>query len=150
MENILQQAGFEHMLKRINLLTSNSIPNWGKMSVSQMLAHINVAYEMTFEDIHPKPNGFMKFVLKMLVKNAVVGPKPYPKNGRTAPQFIISEERDFETEKRRLLAYMEKAKDLGESHFEGKESHSFGPLSSKEWNVMFSKHMDHHLTQFGV
>jgi len=105
---------------------------------------------MTFENIHPKPNGVMKFILKMLVKKSVVGPKPYPKNGKTAPQFIIDDDRDFEKEKSRLITYMETCKDLGDSHFEGRSSHSFGPLAASEWNVMFSKHMDHHLTQFGV
>lgn len=150
MENIFTQTGFDNMKDRINQLTPETTAKWGKMSVSQMLAHVNVAYEMTFETIHQKPNGLMKFILKMLVKKSVVGPKPYPKNGKTAPQFIIKDEREFETEKGRLLSYMEKSKDLGKSHFEGKESHSFGPLTAQEWNVMFAKHLDHHLTQFGV
>ena len=138
------------MHDRINQLTPESKAQWGKMSVSQMLAHLNVAYEMTFENIHPKPSGIMKFILKTFVKKQVVGPKPYPKNGKTAPQFIIKDDRDFEKEKSRLIAYMEKSKDLGEAHFEENESHSFGPLTTTEWNVLFSKHLDHHLTQFGV
>ena len=40
--------------------------------------------------------------------------------------------------------------DDGEQNFEGRKSHSFGPLTTAEWNVMFYKHLDHHLTQFGV
>ncbi|WP_435181734.1 DUF1569 domain-containing protein [Cellulophaga omnivescoria] len=115
-----------------------------------MLAHCNVAYEMTFEDKHPKPNSFKKFLLKTFVKNAVVGPKPYKKNSRTAPEFIITESKNFEEEKNRLLSYLDKTQKLGETYFNNKESHSFGKLSSKEWNMMFSKHLDHHLTQFGV
>lgn len=150
MGDIFKQSDFDNMLQRINQLTPDSNAQWGKMTVSQMLAHLNVAYEMTYENIHPKPNAFLKFILKTLVKKSVVGPKPYPKNGKTAPQFVISDERDFENEKSRLIAYMEKTKDLGESHFEGKASHSFGPLTAQEWNVMFSKHLDHHLTQFAV
>jgi len=39
---------------------------------------------------------------------------------------------------------------FGSARFEGKESHSFGKLTSKEWNNMFYKHLNHHLTQFGV
>lgn len=150
MVNVLIQSGYENVLSRINQLTPESKAEWGRMSVAQMLAHLNVTYEMTYEDIHTKPGAFMKFILKLLVKKAVVGPKPYPKNGKTAPQFIISDERDFETEKSRLIAYMTKTKDLGEAHFDGKESHSFGALTTQEWNVMFSKHLDHHLRQFGV
>ncbi|MCJ8164098.1 hypothetical protein MKJ04_04535 [Pontibacter sp. E15-1] len=36
----------------------------------------------------------------------------------------------------------------GNTHWQ--ESHSFGRLSSQEWNNMFYKHLDHHLSQFGV
>jgi len=78
------------------------------------------------------------------------GPKPYPKNGRTAPMFIISEERDFEVEKQRLMDFMDKTCELGASHFDGKANQGFGVLSEKEWNTMYAKHIDHHLTQFGV
>ena len=45
---------------------------------------------------------------------------------------------------------MQKTFDLGSAHFEGKESPSFGALTADEWNVLFAKHLDHHLTQFGV
>ncbi|MGI9541818.1 MAG: DUF1569 domain-containing protein, partial [Cyclobacteriaceae bacterium] len=119
-------------------------------SVGQMLAHNNVAYEMAYEDKHPKPNAFMKFILKLMVKQSVVGEKPYKKNIRTAPQFLMTEEKDFEREKQRLIAYITKTQELGETYFDGKESHSFGSLSKIEWNNLFSKHLDHHLTQFGV
>jgi len=49
-----------------------------------------------------------------------------------------------------LIAYIKKVQELGEEYFEGKESHSFGPLTCKEWNNMFFKHIDHHLNQFKV
>ena len=115
-----------------------------------MLAHCNVTYEMVYTDKHPKPNAFMKFMLKLFVKNAVVSTKPYAKNGKTAPQFIIDEEKNFDQEKTILINYINKTQELGAKHFEGKESHSFGKLTSQEWNNSFYKHLDHHLTQFGV
>ena len=110
----------------------------------------NVAYDMAFTNMYPKATGLKRFMLKLFVKSQVVGPKPYPKNGRTAPQFIVSDERDFNTEKKKLVNHLRKTYELGESHFENKESNSFGKLTSREWNVMFSKHIDHHFTQFGV
>jgi len=78
------------------------------------------------------------------------GPKRYKKNSRTAPMFIISDKREFDTEKQRLIDHLKKTQQLGVAHFNGKESHSFGALTSKEWNTLFSKHLDHHLQQFGV
>ena len=115
-----------------------------------MLAHCCVAYEMAYTDKHPRPNALMRFILKIFVKNGVVSEKPYAKNLRTAPAFIISERKNFEVEKARLIEFVEKTQKLGSQHFDGKESLSFGPMSSVEWNNQFYKHLDHHLTQFGV
>ena len=150
MKNIFRIKDCNEFVNRINHLTSESQALWGTMTVAQMLAHCNVAYEMVYDDIHPKPSGFMKFILKLLVKNKVVNETLYLRNNKTAPQFIIKDGRDFEVEKERLISYLHKTQALGEEVFEGKESHSFGKLNSKEWNNMFSKHLEHHLSQFGV
>ena len=148
--NIFTKPVSDEIIQRINKLTPDTQPVWGTMNVSQMLAHCNVAYEMIYENIHPKPNPFLKIVLKTLIKNKVVGEKPYPHNSRTGPQFIIKNSKNFEKEKQRLIDHINKTQQLGESHFENKVSHSFGALKSTEWNNMLYKHLDHHLTQFGV
>lgn len=150
MKNIFDKSVTEEVIGRIEKLSPKTQPNWGKMSAAQMLAHCAVTYEMVFTDKHAKPNAFVKFMLKAFVKKAVVGTKPYPKNSRTAPQFIISDEKEFLVEKKRLIDYINKTQELGENYFDGKESLSFGKLTKEEWNIMFYKHLDHHLTQFGV
>lgn len=150
MKNVFDQKETAEILERIDKLSPSSQPLWGKMNVAQMLAHCNVSYELVYEDKHPKPNFLMKFMLKIFVKDTVVGDKPYKKNSQTAPMFIIVDERDFEVEKTCLVNYINKTLSLGEAYFDGKASHSFGVLNKTEWNNMFSKHLDHHLTQFGV
>lgn len=150
MKNIFDQKVTQTLIDRINTLNSDTTPQWGKMKVDQMLAHCSVAYEMAYSDKHPKPNGFMRFLLKTFVKNGVVNEKPYPKNSRTAPAFIIVDRRDFETERNRLIAFVKKTYEYGPNYFDGKESLSFGPMTTQEWNNQFYKHLDHHLTQFGV
>ncbi len=150
MKNIFNQADASEIIERINKLTPNTQGLWGKMTVDQMLAHCNVTYEMVYDNIHPKPNALMRFILKTFVKKSVVNEKTYPKNSQTAPQFIIKGDRDFETEKKRLVDYINKTHQLGETFFDGKESHSFGVLTKSEWNNMFYKHLNHHLSQFGV
>lgn len=150
MKNIFEPAVTGEITERINQLSPATAQLWGKMNVAQMLAHCNVSYELVYDDIHPKPGRFTRFLLKTLVKNKVVNEKPYPKNNQTAPQFIMKGEKDFEKEKSRLIAYINKTQQLGENHFDGKESHSFGTLTKTEWNNMFYKHLDHHLSQFGV
>lgn len=148
--NIFNKDVTEHIIRRIEALTPASKPLWGKMNVSQMLAHLNVTYQFIYkpEQFKPVP-GLMKFVLKLLVKPMVVNEKPYPKNGRTAPEFLVSNEKDFLKEKDELIGYIEKTQQLGAAYFEGKEARSFGKLTSTEWNNLFYKHLDHHLRQFG-
>lgn len=148
--NIFTQQVSEQVIERIGKLTPNTTPQWGKMNAAQMLAHCNVPYEMVYESIHPKPNAFMVWLISLMAKDTVVSEKPYPRNTRTAPAFLIKGEHDFEKEKSRVISYITRTQQLGEGHFDQKLSNSFGKLSITEWNNMFYKHLDHHLTQFGV
>lgn len=149
-KNLFNEKECEETIARINKLTPETQHLWGKMDVAQMMAHCNVAYELVYTDKHPKPKGFQKFMIRLFAKNIVVGPKPYKKNTRTAPMFVIADQRDFENEKKRLIEYLKKTQQLGAEHFNGKESRAFGPLSTHEWNTLFSKHLNHHLAQFEV
>jgi len=150
MKNIFNKEVTDQFIARINKLTPDTKPQWGKMNVAQMLAHCNVTYELVYETKHKKPGNFMRFILKTLVKPTVVNEKPYKRDSQTGPDFLIKGDRNFESEKSRLVAHLRKTQELGEKAFEGKESHSFGKLNSGEWNNMFYKHLEHHLTQFGV
>jgi hypothetical protein len=87
MKNIFNQSQTIEVINRINNLNSNTQPLWGKMAVGQMLAHCNVTYEFVYDDKHPKPNAFKKFIFKQFVKNIVVSEKTYKKNGQTVPRI---------------------------------------------------------------
>lgn len=148
--NIFERSTIDQIIERIHLLTPNSQALWGKMNASQMLAHLNVSYELVYENKHPKPNFLIKWIMKTFVKKHVVNQVPYQANVGTAPYFIIKGNKDFEIEKNRLIQYLKETQELGAEHFAGKESHSFGILTAIEWNNMFYKHLDHHLRQFDV
>jgi hypothetical protein len=149
--NIFQKEVADGIIARINKLNVSTPAQWGKMNVSQMLAHNSVTYEMIYDNNHSAPNFLLKFILKTFVKGKLVdGTTPYEKNSGTAPAFIIKDDRDFEAEKKRLVDFIQKTQQLGEAHFDGKASLSFGNLTKTEWSNLFYKHLDHHLTQFGV
>lgn len=150
MKNIFSKEVTQEIIDRIQKLSPETQRQWGKMTVGQMLAHCSVTYEMIFENIHPKPKGIQKFILKTFVKQIVVNEKPYKHNNPTAPAFLIKDDKDFHREQTRLMDYIQRTQQLGATHFEQKESNSFGKLSSGQWNNMFYKHLDHHLNQFGV
>ncbi len=137
-------------ITRVQALTPESTPQWGRMTVAQMLAHCCVPYEMLYTTTHARPNALMRWVLRRFVKQGVIGPKPYPRSAPTAPAFRIADAREFGAERERLIAYLRRVAAEGRAAFEGRESLSFGPLTASEWNVLFAKHLDHHLRQFGV
>ena len=151
--NLFDQQEVEKATDCINKLSNDTTPEWGKMNAAQMLAHVNVAYEFVYEPEKYKPiPGLKKFFVKLLIKSFVVGPKPYKRNSQTSPEFQAASESnaDFETEKSRLIGFMNRVQKDGSSKFVTIDSHSFGILTETEWNTLFSKHLDHHLVQFGV
>lgn len=88
--------------------------------------------------------------MKTVVKKVVTGPKPFSKNGRTAPYFVISSQKDFDEEKKRLINYLNRIQEDGVEILLPRDTKSFGKLTAEEWNTLFYKHLDHHLMQFGV
>ena len=149
--NAFNQDVADKVNERLAKLTNETSPQWGKMNAAQMLAHLNVAYDIAYDKISTKKPGFlMNILLKNVIKPVVVGPKPYKKNSRTAPVFLIADERVFEEEKDKFITNMQTNLDKGESFFDGKENPSFGVLTLNEWNTMFYKHLDHHFNQFNI
>lgn len=127
--------------ERLEKLTKDSTPLWGKMNVAQMMAHLNVSYDVAIDKIEVKNNFFMKLMLKLMVKNTVVGEAPYKKSSMTAPYFVQDGICDFETEKAKFIANVQAVEIKGKEYFNGKESVSFGVMSDKEWSVLFYKHL---------
>jgi len=151
--NLFDSKEVSRAIDRINKLENTTAPQWGKMNAAQMLAHLNVAYEFVYEpQKHKKPTGLKKFFIKLVAKPFVVGPKPYKRNGQTAAEFKAAGESDakFLKEKTRTIDFLNRVQKDGIDKFVNMESHSFGMLTETEWNTMFSKHLDHHLSQFGV
>jgi Protein of unknown function (DUF1569) len=148
--NIFTATVSNQLVERINNLSDTTQSQWGKMNATQVLAHLNVTFEFAYEEKHKKPGFFMAFILKNLVKGGLVSDKPNKRNASTAPEFIIKDDRNFGVEKKRLIEYINRTVKLGEQHFDGRVSMIFGPMTKTEWSNLFYKHIDHHLTQFGV
>jgi len=149
--NIFDPKTSQLLTERINKLTPQTTPQWGKMNVGQMLAHCSVAYDQAFDPNAKRPTLIVRFLLKLFLKGKLTDSStPYKKNSGTAPAFLITDERDFEKEKAKLLGHIQQTEKLGTAYFDNKEATSFGKMTADEWNNLFYKHLDHHLTQFGV
>lgn len=148
--NVFLKETTDQIVERLSHLQHDTKPLWGKMNAPQLLAHLNVTYDLAYERIPLKNNFIMSWMLKTFVKKFVVNEVPYKHNLRTSPVFLIADERDFEKEKQLFIENIMATQEKGYGFFDGKTSVSFGPLSGTEWNNMFYKHIDHHFMQFGI
>jgi len=149
MKSIYEPATLQEFTKRIDTLTPASQHQWGKMDVSQMLAHCSNALEVTVGDRSPK-STLMGKLLGRLVKGVITNPKPFKPNLPTDPSFVIADSRDFNHEKQRMINLLSRISKGGPQAMQNRKHPFFGPLTPEEWSTSTYKHMDHHLRQFGA
>ena len=127
----------ETLVGRIDALTNQSMPLWGKMSVSQMLKHLAVPYNDLLENISSKSP--LRILGILFMKSTLTNEKPFRKNAPTAKNFIIKDEPDFEYSKNDLKSKMLNLHNRGVEFFEGKEHPLLGRLTAVQWNNMLYK-----------
>lgn len=149
MKNLFQPEAVHEITDRFEKLSPQSTAKWGKMNVGQMLAHCAAALEMATGD-KKLPRLFIGRILGPFVKANYVGEKPFPQNSPTAKEFIITDERDFETEKKKVLNLIDRFSKGGVEKCTTNPHSFFGKLTPDEWSVSMYKHLDHHLRQFGA
>ena len=149
-QNIYSPTVAEQFVSRINKLSANTQNQWGKMDASQMMAHCNVSYDMAFDENYKKSNPVLRFILKNLAKKGLVNENPLKKNSSTAPEMLIKTPKVFDDEKSKLVSNVNNLVAKGEEFFHLKDHSGFGIMTKDEWNNFYYKHLDHHLTQFGV
>jgi hypothetical protein len=132
--------------KRLGGLRPDSQGRWGKMSVGQMLWHVNEALEAALGKISlpmeksPLPRPIMKFIVIHL---------PWPKGAPTLPSWVATGHHDFEAERERCLRLID---ELAARRLESNwpPSPVLGAMSGRDVTRLHAKHLNHHLTQFGV
>jgi hypothetical protein len=137
-------------IRRINSLTGNEMPLWGKMNVGQMLSHCCLPYQQILGENTDRPPFIMRVLMQRFFRKAMTNDQPYRKNLSTGPTFIRTGMHDVSEERQRLISYVEAIERLGPERLANIPSLSLGQLSAAEWSNMLYKHLDHHLRQFGV
>lgn len=149
MNNLFNPADVANILARIEKLTPNSQRQWGKMNVSQMLAHCSVSLETAMGRNFPK-RVFMGWILGRFMKPGIVSEKPMPKNSPTDKSYIITDSRDFEKEKAKVIELIKTFAEGGPAKCTTHPQAFFGKMTPQEYAIMQWKHFDHHFRQFGV
>ena len=149
MKSIFNKENNNELIEMINKLTPDTKRQWGKMNVSQMLAHCIVAFRIALGEQKLK-RAFIGILFGRLARRMLVNDKSFKKSLATAKEFIINGDKNFDEEKLKLISYVNRFADEGENILT-KEAHPFfGKLTTTEWDGLMWKHLDHHLRQFGV
>jgi hypothetical protein len=147
-KGLYSEAVYQECLKRIEQLTAETRPQWGRMTAAQMLSHSSEILEVS-NGKELKNTPFLAKLFKGMIRTMVVNQKPYPKNTKTHPQYRKVSDYDFGMEKKRLLTALDTFSKKEKSA--GRPKHPlFGEMTSEERSWGMYKHLDHHLTQFGV
>jgi hypothetical protein len=148
-KSMFDNVAWQQVNLRFGKLTPDTKGLWGKMTVSQMLAHCKEPFKVALSD-KPQPRMFLGRLIGWVAKSKLYNDKPWGKNLPTAPNFVIKDERDFEMERTELMKLVAAFYHAGEKGIGDKVHPFFGRLTAKQWGISMWKHLDHHFKQFGV
>lgn len=150
MKSLFNKADNQEILNRINKLTPQSQAQWGKMNVSQMLAHCQAPLNIAYGDLKIK-RGLVGILFgSMFKKKMIKDEKPFDRNLPTVKVFIVTKQLELEIETNKLISLVKKFEQVGPQGIT-KDTHPFfGKMTPNEWDIIQWKHLDHHLNQFGA
>jgi len=130
---------------RLEALQPGAPRRWGKMTVDQMLRHLNIAIgatlgQGTFTPMkQPIPGPIFRFIALNI---------PWKKGLPTHPDYCVGDRDDIEAAKARCLTSIEEftTKPMDSAW---PDSPIFGRVSGRFTSGLQAKHVDHHLKQFG-
>lgn len=149
MTTFFDASAQNELLQRLEKLTADTRPIWGKMTASQMLAHCSAAYQTATGELTLTPPPFFIRLLGRLIKKSMLGTKPYSKNSPTAPELKMRAGKAFEEEKRKFLENFRNLA-VGPQAVKVSDHPFFGPMTPAEWGRHMYKHTDYHFGQFGI
>lgn len=149
MKNLFEKETAQEIISRIEKLQPSSQHQWGKMDVSQMMAHCSATMEMASGRLNP-PRIFIGRILGPLARPHFTNEKPFSRNGPTDKNLRVADRRDFAREQERLKSGVRQFHEGGEAKCTRHPHPFFGPVRPEEWARGMYKHLDHHLRQFGV
>ncbi|QFF97839.1 DUF1569 domain-containing protein [Psychrobacillus glaciei] len=149
MKNIFNHIDTVELLKRIDKLSPNSQPQWGKMNVAQMLAHCSSFQDIAMGNSFP-PRSWLGIIVGRFAKKIMYNDKTLPHNLSTIPTILIADDREFDIEKEKLKQKIITFQNNGPEKCTTHPHPFFGKLTSEQWGIGIYKHLDHHFKQFQV
>lgn len=150
MKNIFQPERVSEIKARLAKLQPTSERQWGSMNAPQMLAHACMGVQMANGELK-LPRMMIGRVLGSVIRSlALKDDAPMRKNSPTVPSIVVSDVRDLEVERAKLLKLIDQFVAAGVNKCTTHPHSFFGKMTGEQWGILTYKHLDHHLRQFGV
>jgi len=137
----------KELLDRLERLTPETTPLWGKMTAPQMLAHL--ADWMLMAKGELKAAAINRPLRYAPLKQFVIYWLPFPKNVATAPELKGRKPLEWAVERAAVRRHVQSFENM-DPKATWPEHPVFGKMTPKAWCVFAYRHMDHHLRQFGI
>jgi hypothetical protein len=148
-KNFYDDETYEALIARLERLTPETAPRWGRMNAAQMCAHCAEVAEVANGGPLVGTPWYVR-LMGGLIKKMVLSVKPYPRGAKTHPQFEIPTSVEFDEQKARLVTVLAGMHSAGRAHAAETRHPIFGSMSADEHGWATYKHLNHHLTQFGL
>ena len=146
MKTVFDKTTRDELTGRIKTLDENSMPQWGKMNIYQMLKHCNLAEEMYLGKKKYNRVLLGRILGKIALKNLLKDETPMARNAPTSPHFKVTEtEGDVIAERDKWIALIGEYANYSNPDF---EHWFFGKMTKEQIGHFVYKHTDHHLRQF--
>jgi len=149
MNTLFETESNNKIIERINRLNSSSPAQWGEMSVSQMLAHCSETLIIAIGDKEVK-RDFLGYFFGNIAKKQALSDKPIKKGLPTSKVFKMTTDKNFDEEKTKLISLLNRFAEIGTGGIKDYPHPFFGYMTPEEKGLIQWKHLDHHLSQFGV
>lgn len=146
MKSVLDKQTREELINRIETLNENSVAQWGKMNVYQMIRHCVLCEEMYLGKTKYKRALIGRLFGKIGLKNLLKNETPLKRNSPTSNHFKVAEAAgDVLSEKNKWIALVKEYANFSNDDF---EHWFFGKMTREQVGYFVYKHTDHHLRQF--
>jgi Protein of unknown function (DUF1569) len=145
MKTVFDKETRDVLIERIKLLQDDSRPQWGRMTVYQMIKHCRLWEEMISGKRKYKQAFIGRLFGKLALKSLLKDDSPLRRNTPTIPQLRIKDEGDISPEKTKWIALIQENANYSNPFF---VHPFFGKMTKDQIGYLDYKHTDHHLRQF--
>lgn len=146
-KTIFDDSSRRQLIERIGRLRPDSQRRWGRMTPNEMICHLEDSMRCATGET---PTRYRKsFMSNPFFRWLIIHVIPWPKGrAQTVKEMQATRPGDFEEDRRRLIAMLDRATGLGTGGSWAPHP-AFGAMTGRDYGVLIHRHCDYHLRQFG-